>query len=644
MAPMPLSAPLRFVFLTTAILATACRREGVSSHPLDPLTMTEIDRAHTVLADRGLLGGSRRVSVVDLLEPPKADVLAGRVGPRKAFVVLYDPARNATSEAVVNVDDRSLESVRDVPGAEPRLDATDADVAESVTRSSDAWKRALTRRGLSPGDVKVDAWSAGNFGEEDPSRGRLVRAVTSVRAASTNEMSRPIDGLVVLVDVAAHRVVDVQDTGDAPVPSAESERAAWRPLPRPTTPNPPAVTVDEPAVRGAGIDVNGHAVAWRRWRLHVALRPREGLVLYGVGFDDGTAVRSVIYRASLSEMVVPYGDPGPGWYFRNSFDVGELGIGVNVSSLVPGIDCPKGSAFLEGVLASSSGESRRVARAIAVYERDGGLAWSHAGSGARARELVVLSLSRLGNYDYGFEWTFHEDGTISHRALLTGVMAAKAAGNGAADSLASTVAAGVAAVEHQHFFNYRIDLDVDGASPNRVAEIEAHALASGASNAHGGAFAAHQRTFSTERDVLARGNDGAPRTWRVTNPTKRNALGEPTGYELVPGALVQSLADSASSIRHRAGFLDAPLWVTPQADSERWAAGDYPNQSRGDAGLARWTRANRSVLDTDVVLWFTLGVTHNPRPEDWPVMPVHAAGFSLVPVGFFDRNPTLGPP
>jgi primary-amine oxidase len=104
------------------------------------------------------------------------------------------------------------------------------------------------------------------------------------------------------------------------------------------------------------------------------------------------------------------------------------------------------------------------------------------------------------------------------------------------------------------------------------------------------------------------------------------------------------LADSLSSLRHRAGFLDAPLWVTPQVDSERWSAGDYPNQSRGGDGLARWTRAGRSVLDTDVVLWYTVGVTHLPRPEDWPVMPVQSAGFSLVPVGFFNRNPALGPP
>jgi primary-amine oxidase len=121
----------------------------------------------------------------------------------------------------------------------------------------------------------------------------------------------------------------------------------------------------------------------------------------------------------------------------------------------------------------------------------------------------------------------------------------------------------------------------------------------------------------------------------------RNALGTPTGYELVPGANADPFAIESSSLRQRAGFLDWHLWATPYADSERYAAGDYPNQSAGGNGLVRWSSTNRSLVGGDVVLWYTLGFTHNPRPEDWPVMPVHEAGFRLIPVGFFDRNPVL---
>jgi primary-amine oxidase len=84
--------------------------------------------------------------------------------------------------------------------------------------------------------------------------------------------------------------------------------------------------------------------------------------------------------------------------------------------------------------------------------------------------------------------------------------------------------------------------------------------------------------------------------------------------------------------------------VTPFAEDERRAAGDYPNQHRGGAGLPAWTAQDRPVVDTDIVVWHSFGVTHIPRPEDWPVMPVEYTGFSLIPFGFFDRNPALDVP
>ena len=94
----------------------------------------------------------------------------------------------------------------------------------------------------------------------------------------------------------------------------------------------------------------------------------------------------------------------------------------------------------------------------------------------------------------------------------------------------------------------------------------------------------------------------------------------------------------------RAGFAKKNLWVTRFDPSERSAAGDHPNQHAGGDGLPRFVAQNRPLVDEDVVVWYTFGVTHVPRPEDWPVMPVEYAGFSLVPFGFFDRNPTLDVP
>jgi primary-amine oxidase len=627
-----------------ALSLATCREPPPARYALDPLDASEIRVAQSVLRRAGLLTADRRVMLLDLHEPPKADVLEGRPTVREAFVVLYDARRNVTGEAMIDVDVRALRSWREVPAVQPALDAVDAALTDSLTRTSTEWRAALSRRGTDPSRVVVFAWSTGEFGAEDARRGRLVRALTYVRAAADNEMARPVEGLVVLLNLTAHRVVRVDDAPGPPVPTAESEQDAWRPLPAPTTPESPTSPWSDAAWAGAAPRVDGHAVRWRRWRFRVAIRPREGLVLYAVGFDDGARVRSVMYRASLSEMVVPYGDPGAGWYFRNSFDAGELGMGVDVTPLSAGVDCPREAALLDATLANGSGGPRTVPRAIAVYERDGGLSWKHGRQGQRARELVVLSVSRLGNYDYGFEWVFHEDGTLVQRVLLTGVMASKGVASGEHDSLSQVVAAGVAAVQHQHLFSFRLDLDVDGAMPNQVEEIETRALADGLANAHGGGFMTVARVLASEDSARRRLDLHTSRRWRVVNPARHDGLGIPAGYELVPGANADPLMGEASAVRRRAGFVDAQLWATAYSDTERYAAGDYPNQSPGGGGLRQWSAANRRLTGGDVVLWYTLGVTHTPRPEDWPVMPVHEAGFALVPVGFFDRNPVLSRP
>jgi primary-amine oxidase len=115
-------------------------------------------------------------------------------------------------------------------------------------------------------------------------------------------------------------------------------------------------------------------------------------------------------------------------------------------------------------------------------------------------------------------------------------------------------------------------------------------------------------------------------------------------YKLVPGPAPTLLATPDSSVGQRAGFARHNLWVTPYSPDQRRAAGDYPNQHSGGDGLLGWTEADRSLVGTELVAWHTFGVTHVPRPEDWPVMPVEYCGFHLFPVGFFDRNPSLDVP
>ena len=117
----------------------------------------------------------------------------------------------------------------------------------------------------------------------------------------------------------------------------------------------------------------------------------------------------------------------------------------------------------------------------------------------------------------------------------------------------------------------------------------------------------------------------------------------PVGYKLLAGATPTLFAQADSYVGQRAGFGQHNLWVTAFTPDELSAAGDITLQSPGGEGLLRYSRG-RDIENTDIVVWHTFGLTHIPRPEDWPVMPVEYAGFSLMPVGFFERNPALDVP
>jgi primary-amine oxidase len=257
---------------------------------------------------------------------------------------------------------------------------------------------------------------------------------------------------------------------------------------------------------------------------------------------------------------------------------------------------------------------------------------------------VVSSIATVGNYEYGFYWYFYLDGSMQLEVKLTGIMSTMAFDpSSGAPSHGNVIAPGLAAPHHQHLFCVRLDMDVDGPI-NEVHEVDVVADSVGDENPLGNAFRPREMRLENERDAQRVVDPSRSRTWKIVNPTVQNSLGQSVAYKLVPGSTPTLLADPSSSVGRRAAFATRNLWVTPYEPSERRAAGPHPNQSSGTDGLPRWTAAGRSLVDADVVLWYTFGVTHVARPEDWPVMPVEYAGFQLVPFGFFDRNPALDVP
>ncbi len=602
----------------------------------DALSAQEISTAIAATrADARVPRDSRIVSVT-LEEPAKAKVLAAEAIARTARVVTYLAPSEALFETLVEIEAQRVRSTRRVSGRQPLLGVADSRAADAIVSGDARWKAALARRGIT--DMKrvvAGAWSAGYFGDSTET-GRLVRVVPYLREGRNDlPFLRPIEGMMATVNLTSDTVTEFVDDGVVPVSPVRKVQVDG---------NAPAVVRNE--VRSASIKVQNGTVHWRNWRLHVAPHAREGVVLHRVTFMDGGQERSMLYRASVSEMVVPYGDPDRGWFVRNALDAGELGLGQFVIPLREGVDVPHGVKFLPAVVADEAGVPVARPRAIALYERDAGLSWRYLNVARRARELVVEWISTVGNYEYAFAWMFHEDGTITQRTSLTGIMSVKgsAASDGTGDASPAhgeRLSHVLVAPHHQHFFVFRLDMDVDGATGQTVLEVEGRSTQEGdALNSHA-AMTAGVDTLRSELGARRFTQGSSARRWVVQNNSAGASGRANTALSLMPGENSVALADTAAWIRKRAGFLDAQLWVTPYREGELYAAGEYPNQSRGGDGLPAFTRGDANVMNTDVVLWYVMGITHLPRTEDWPVMPSHVAGFRLVPTGFFPSNPLL---
>jgi primary-amine oxidase len=630
------------------------QRAGEQTHPLDPLSAEEVARAAAALRGcasfAALTPGSRFISIA-LREPEKQALLeweAGGAAPlREAEAVLLDRRAQVTVEAVVELGSGEVTAWTTRGDVHPMAVVAELMEAEELIRHDPAFQAALARRGVTDMDtVQVDAWPAGHFGPAEETGQRLVRGLAFVRPRpGDNDWAHPVDGVIALVDLNTLAVLRVDDHGVVPVPpeSGNYDAAATAPLRDDIAP----LEITQP--EGPGFTLDGRVLRWQRWELHVGFTPREGLVLNRVGYRDGGRLRSILYRASLCEMVVPYGDPSPTHYFKNAFDAGENGVGVSASPLTRGCDCLGEIVYLDAVVSDASGEPVRIPNAICIHEEDAGVLWRHVdwrggeGEVRRSRRLVISSFSAIGNYDYGFFWHLYQDGTIEHEIKLTGVLSTGAMAPGERPAHGTLVAPQLNAMVHQHFFNVRLDLDVDGQA-NAVDEVWTESLPPGPGNPYGNAFAARRRRLASELEAQRRVDTASARWWEIVNPSVRHRLGEPVAYRLLPGETTLPFAQPDAPVSKRAGFMREHLWVTPYRRDERYAAGEYPNLHPGGAGLPEWTAADRPLDGEDVVVWYTFGHHHVPRPEDWPVMPVHRIGFSLRPAGFFERNPALDLP
>ena len=296
---------------------------------------------------------------------------------------------------------------------------------------------------------------------------------------------------------------------------------------------------------------------------------------------------------------------------------------------------------------------------LCIFERNtGDPAWRHYSSGRKATdgrpglELVVRFIPTLGNYDYVMDTVFTQSGGIKLRVGATGFDAIKSVA--AADMDAPTAEADTAyggliapytvAPNHDHYINYRLDLDIDGQSNAFVRDLfQPQATPGNLRKSHWTVKTQRYKTEGPDQFPIMAAAGGE--IWRITNPGVKTALKYNPSYMLHGHHQPTSIMAPDDPAQMRAGFSASTIWVSTYKPEEYWAAGDYPNLSVADEGLPKFVADGEEIVNKDLVVWYTMGFRHITRPEDFPILPTLWHEMELKPAYFFDRDPasTLNP-
>ena len=639
---------------TTADNATAAASNASApapAHPLDPLTTAEVSTAVEVAKSDARLARAA-FPLIALHEPAKAGVLAWQPGQpvvRSAHLQATTP--ESTYEVTIDLAARRMVSAIERTGAEPSITLSEIQ-STSVVLSNNEFAAGLRKRGITDfSKVFCAPFSAGFYANPAHEGKRLVKVgCFDTRRSTTNVFGWPIERLYALVDLRRNEVLSVTDSGVVPLAGGDlnyEERAIGK-LRDPRKPT----TLAQPL--GSNFQINGHEVTWGNWKFHARIDPRVGTTISLASWRDAQGWRSVLYQGYLSEMFVPYMDADYGWQTRTYFDTGEYGAGVLASPLKAGIDCPETATFMPAVFADDKGQPFTTPNAMCVFERGSGdPVWRHfeginqTYEGRANVELVVRMAAAIGNYDYLFDWVFNDAAEIDVRVGATGIVALKGVAakqmsdpSGAEDSrYGALVAPNLVAVNHDHYFNFRLDIDVDGPGNSFNHDVYRPTRLP-ADSARRSIYVVERKIAETEKTAMLSTGHG-PSRLRVINEARSNAVGNPASYEILANNHARLLLDADDWPAKRARFLQHDLWVTPYAAEERHAGGQYMLGSRGEDGLPVWAARDRAIRNQDLVVWLNLGMHHLTRAEDLPVMPMVWHSFKLRPHNFFDRNPAI---
>ncbi|KAK0466066.1 copper amine oxidase [Desarmillaria tabescens] len=615
---------------------------------------------------------------------------------RKAEVDFLDVVNGDAYNVILALDDGKwgIESIEKLPeGAQPQISVQELVACEKIVKSDARVQQLAKEVGVLPEQIVCDGWSIG-YDDRFPQKRRVQQALLFARLSEhENLYAHPMD-FIAVVDANAEEVLHIdfpphyKNTPNGAVLSAPSTKfpelsedafaATSRPrIPPPLKPFdflPDLMEKSEENFKprndikplhivqpeGVSFKLDGNELEWQNWKMHISFTHREGIALSTITYNDNGEIRPIIYRLSLAEMVVPYGAPEYPHPRKFAFDSGEYGMGTMANELSLGCDCVGQIHYLPGAYVGHDGNAVIVKNAICIHEEDNGVLWRHTDyrpggrtQTVRRRRLVISMVCTLANYEYIWNYHFYQDGSIELEVRLTGILQVYVSETDEPVKFGTKVAPNVNAQYHQHLFSIRVDPMIDGLN-NSVVESDVIPLPNAGTgsdlNFAGNAFIQEDTVLKKEAGRLW--DWEKERKWKIVNPARKHySSGKDVGYVVgIKGGVTPMMARKDSWALKRAQFVNYPIWVCRDVEgakgSRMWPAGKYVPQTREspEDSIGTWVKGEQNIENEDILVYLTVGTTHIPRPEDWPVMPVEHLSVTLKPQSFFTMNPSMDVP
>ncbi|KAJ7067387.1 amine oxidase catalytic domain-containing protein [Mycena amicta] len=437
---------------------------------------------------------------------------------------------------------------------------------------------------------------------------------------------------------------------EVPAPGEE----AWAARGRRGTPRdlderagPRQVSFNGPRFR---VDEANHWVSWMGWAFYISFARDMGMSLWDVRFRG----ERILYEIAPQEALAVYSGSDPHQSSTVFLD-GGFGMGTSTRSVIVGYDCPHEAHLLPAITHTDSGTLIRR-DAICVFERDSGKPLSrHTGymkkemGAIKGYELVVRTISTVGNYDYLFDYTFQLDGTIEVRISASGYLQG-AWWDDAEHEYGTRIRDTYMGSLHDHVINYKFDFDIAGTRNSLMAvTLENEVVQQPWFGDDWGQEVNQQKIVrkivKSEDDALLDYPKNLEGAYVILNQEELNRWGNPRGYAIHPGMSPIHLTNlNNKRTEKNMNFAKHHVGVSRRKETELTSSSMWNINLPGDPPVNYYKYFDgESIEQEDITAWVNLGMHHIPRAEDSPTTLTNIATSSvlLTPFNFNDWDPAL---